>query len=407
MSNSDTNSGQSELPKFDEVPVYALGADAFTDYDNLVINFEYFRKYFDQVSLPMELAKSCLGDLFEIEVRQTKRVQFVKFIRLSSLRQCNRLPMFQEVSNILVDYRDINGFTLQGPLNLLGEEDIYSDSPCMFVSHRWQSADHPDPDGSQLAKILDRFSFASRQSAEEIYLWIDFSCLPQPRAGQPLATEQSQNFQLGLARLPEIVKSCDLLLLCSPDYLDRAWCYAEIFVWLCRLNATRFTKIHRESQLFKSVQTRHLHNEWEGTSGHQFNDTLLANLSLRGYDGPSAPLLKIYNPINTYRNTMEDSYNYNVIGATGGFDWEYLPSMVNILCNTWRLMQFKGSSLQSDKELCLRVIMDGIKFNRYARWDGRPAQRQPAAPDPHPPTQPAATGLMRLIPPWRVRRHLH
>jgi RNA-directed DNA polymerase len=38
--------------------------------------------------------------------------------------------------------------------------------------------------------------------------------------------------------------------------------------------------------------------------------------------------------------------------------------------------------------------------------DHLPAQRQPAAPDPHPPAQPGATRLVRLLPARRVRCHL-
>ena len=43
--------------------------------------------------------------------------------------------------------------------------------------------------------------------------------------------------------MPEIVKSCDILILDSSDYMDRVWCYTELFVWLTKL-------VEIESQLF-------------------------------------------------------------------------------------------------------------------------------------------------------------
>jgi len=46
------------------VGVYAYGhkaTDVFLDPAAGTINFDYFKTYFDQVALPLELAKDCLG----------------------------------------------------------------------------------------------------------------------------------------------------------------------------------------------------------------------------------------------------------------------------------------------------------------------------------------------------------
>jgi hypothetical protein len=82
----------------------------------------------------------------------------VKFIKLSALRQHPRLPRFQDVRRDLVDYREIEAFALQGAVPVWGGDDVFSDSPCVFVSHRWQSPTHPDPDGAQKATIVDRLN---------------------------------------------------------------------------------------------------------------------------------------------------------------------------------------------------------------------------------------------------------
>jgi hypothetical protein len=219
--------------------------DMFTDVKNRVINFEFFREYFDQVSLPVNLAEACVGDMFQPRPRRAAHKEFVKFIRLSTLRRHPRLPRFQDVQRELVDYREIEAFALQGALSLWGGDDVFSDSPCVFVSHRWQSPTHPDPDGAQTATILDRLN---QVDEPEVYLWIDYCCLPQ-RGGRPPSRTDAEQLQIGLRRLPEIVKSCDLMILHSPDYLSRAWCYSELFVWLCKIAEVQFTDNDKKSKL--------------------------------------------------------------------------------------------------------------------------------------------------------------
>jgi hypothetical protein len=128
----------------------------FLDTARGVINFEYFREYFEGASLPIELAKRCLEDHYSQFGQSSKGRDFVKFVRLSTLKTRDRLPAHAELREELVDYRDIDGFTLAGPLSMWGGKDIFATTPCIFISHRWQSPDHPDPDGSHLRIIIDR-----------------------------------------------------------------------------------------------------------------------------------------------------------------------------------------------------------------------------------------------------------
>lgn len=378
-----SNNGEEPLNKplnVDDIGLYEYSQsmnDMFVDVENRVINFDFFQRYFDQVSLPADLAKACLGDLFHRNARQAKPVEFVKFLRLSTLRKQQRLPEYHEVYKDLVDYREIEGFALQGALSLWGGEDFFSDSPCVFVSHRWQSVDHPDPDGSQLEIILERLDgMLKKRSArpswlksirgaavEEVYLWIDFCCLPQSRGGQLLSRRDVEQFQIGLARLPEIVKSCDLMILYSPDYMTRAWCFSELFVWLCKLAEVGFTYNSKRTRLFRSALTKQLVGK-NGlrSDGHTFDEAVTANLSFRGYGGSTEELLRVYKPIRRYCHTMADSANYHIAGLSGGFDGEYLPAMVNFLCKSWFLLQRMDCSSRADIEICLHVIMDGLKY---------------------------------------------
>jgi hypothetical protein len=44
-----------------------------------IINFLYFKKYFEQVSIPLELAKDCLNSLYHDGIGKNVEV-FIKFI---------------------------------------------------------------------------------------------------------------------------------------------------------------------------------------------------------------------------------------------------------------------------------------------------------------------------------------
>ena len=75
------------------------------------------------------------------------------FIKGSHLLTCPRLP----------EYRDVRAKLK--PLSQIQAERH-------FVSHRWLSPSHPDPDGKLLRVLKEHVD-------PDVYYWIDFSCLPQ------------------------------------------------------------------------------------------------------------------------------------------------------------------------------------------------------------------------------------
>jgi hypothetical protein len=91
-----------------------------------------------------------------------------------------------------------------------------------FVSHRWHSIDHPDPDGAHFAFIRNH----ARQHLDAHY-WIDFSCLPQPRiAGD------SELFKKTLPKIASIQSKSSTLVLWEERYGERLWCYIEHYTGL-------------------------------------------------------------------------------------------------------------------------------------------------------------------------------
>ena len=340
--------------------------DVFLDVDRGVINYEYFRPYFDQVALPLDLAKASLGKRYS-QFSTPVEADFVKFVKLSTLRSRARIPSFQEIGGELVDYKDIANFKLVGQMRAFGGEDVFRTTPCVFVSHRWQSVEHPDPTGTRLGQILERFDAISRASdapPAEVYLWIDFCCLPQRVSGQ-LSPADLERLRGGLGRLAEVVKSCDLLVLDSPDYVGRVWCYAELFVWLAKVAEVGFTVNLKGSGIFRSVLSDHLFTDdqrsiasWGGSGAHQLDRSIVTNLQFRGFGGIGSDILDIYRPIRDYTHTAIDSANYNM----GAFEGEYLPALIGFMCTAWHILQQKQCTDRNDREVCLRVIVDALKF---------------------------------------------
>lgn len=150
----------------------------------------------------------------------------------------------------------------------------------LFISHRWETTDHPDPTGKQLAALKSLIHFVcdacdalSESSIEErlrilptlrqygalqaillvsrlsssvlsiassmasqrvhewlpnhIGIWYDFACLPQ----KPRSNSEHEEVQAALLALPDLLLSEEISLIAlrdaDDDYESRGWCIAE------------------------------------------------------------------------------------------------------------------------------------------------------------------------------------
>ncbi|HEX7334299.1 MAG TPA: hypothetical protein VF290_22560 [Pyrinomonadaceae bacterium] len=84
--------------------------------------------------------------------------------------------------------------------------------PVLFISHRWLSKTHPDPDGQQLRNL---------KALKDCYLIYDYSSFPQDTS-IPAA-------QLALNQVLDAMNSFidKVLVLSDPDYMNRGWCLYE------------------------------------------------------------------------------------------------------------------------------------------------------------------------------------
>jgi hypothetical protein len=123
-----------------------------------------------------------------------------KFISGARLLELPRFPACREIAPELRRYADLDG-------------NQY------FLSHRWLSADHPDPDGKQLALLR-------AQIDPRAHYWVDYTSLPQ----KPRSPEEETLFRQSMTVLPSLMFRRHFIILRfqNDGYFGRAWCFFEL-----------------------------------------------------------------------------------------------------------------------------------------------------------------------------------
>jgi hypothetical protein len=85
-------------------------------------------------------------------------------------------------------------------------------APLLFISHRWQSTTHPDPNGDTLSRL---------QELGDAFLIFDYSSFPQ----EPLNSEYAANLKLILEQMNKLMHN--VVVLYHAEYLQRGWCVYE------------------------------------------------------------------------------------------------------------------------------------------------------------------------------------
>jgi hypothetical protein len=87
--------------------------------------------------------------------------------------------------------------------------------PVLFISHRWEHEDHPDPSGSQLQKL---------RALNDCFIIYDYTSFPQP----PRSDQAEADFKQILDSMDQFVRN--VVVIETPDYLTRGWCVYEYIV---------------------------------------------------------------------------------------------------------------------------------------------------------------------------------
>jgi len=95
--------------------------------------------------------------------------------------------------------------------------DIYGEKQPIFISHRWATKEHPDPNGR---KILYLKQHHRSILTDEYSLFIDYSCIPQK--------DRSMKSLL-IPYINSLIRESTLIIISTPDFYTRGWCVFEVF----------------------------------------------------------------------------------------------------------------------------------------------------------------------------------
>jgi len=161
------------------------------------------------------------------------------FVRGETLEKWDRFKKFQQIplgdlyATTLEDISSAGGSAGKKPI-------LY------FVSHRWNSADHPDDEQASQLTVLKQLSADAREKDTTACFWYDYSSLPQKTRD----TSENKFFSETMQYLHDIIYVCDRFVILPGtsanqgneehailhEYFYRGWCFAELFVWLEKCN---------------------------------------------------------------------------------------------------------------------------------------------------------------------------
>lgn len=188
----------------------------------------------------------------------------VKVIHASEVKTWTRFP----------EYRQYDGPTL-GHYHARREaakaQASWYRQPVLFVSHRWDRIDHPDPEGRQLAKL---------QTLKDCFLIYDYASFPQDTS----APEDKEALRDVLSGMNELISN--VVVLTAPDFLDRGWCVYEYIVASMRssivcdeLNAEHFVTLRNLAATQPPISPRLLGHSIESTIQNAKNQRTLETIN--------------------------------------------------------------------------------------------------------------------------------
>lgn len=159
-------------------------------------------------------SESSLSELYS-GLLETIEPNFIAFIKLE---------YFRNVKGIVDRYQDI-------PERYFNTYDdnassITTSESRIFISHKWQTQEHPDPTRKTLNELLRLTQYFN----DETGIWWDFCCLPQRNPQNNLedrTIEQKAFFKFQLPLISHIILESRQMILWKEDGLYSGWCCIE------------------------------------------------------------------------------------------------------------------------------------------------------------------------------------
>jgi hypothetical protein len=145
------------------------------------------------------------------------------FLKVATLKKWDRFPRFQDLrkSDFVMTgaERSIKHSVIPFFGRLILESNFKTAGAVHFISHKWDSPIHPDPDGKQLAQITVEFP-------DEALVWYDYSCLPQA----PRTEQENELFLAALKGIPDLIRQSWFTVVGGDieTYTTRTWCQFEV-----------------------------------------------------------------------------------------------------------------------------------------------------------------------------------
>jgi hypothetical protein len=195
------------------------------------------------------------------------------FVLAENIRELthDRLPALQELLH------DRSSWMVKKKITLV---DALHGAYCgeyLFISHRWETPEAPDPNGVQLRRVKDHV----RRNPLTRFVWYDFWCMPQKLDHQARSATDQAEFDRMLPNIPLLCLGCSVLVVLDLQYMGRFWTQFEAWLSLQRASAeglapdlTRIRctvcKIHNAT--LKTEEN--LYELWAGKNAQEAYDTL-------------------------------------------------------------------------------------------------------------------------------------
>ncbi|WP_128429344.1 hypothetical protein [Streptomyces cyaneus] len=140
--------------------------------------------------------------------------------------------------------------------------------PVLFVSHRWETDEHPDPTGQQLQRL---------RALKDCWIVYDYASFPQ----LPRTEAEEAQFKQILDSMAELITK--VVILSSPDYLTRGWLVFEYLVAslaadiVCdEVNDPDFVNLRDWVATQAPLPTNLWRDSWESQQNNHINRMVLA-----------------------------------------------------------------------------------------------------------------------------------
>ncbi len=200
-----------------------------------------------------------------------------------------RLVWWRSLKHIGKTPRSEEGYTVtleeaQAICKRIGKNFTY-----YFLSHRWETREHPDPHGYKSRICAAYGEERTRTFNEEVFFWIDYACIDQ------------EGMAPFIAALPLYCSGSQLIMVpFHEEYEDRGWCLVERLAYAALNGPLQFVcgmkyVDHAKQKRWKQQQScftfftdpsglhyswlRPLANPGEGKLGYETDRPLIKNLT--------------------------------------------------------------------------------------------------------------------------------